>query len=87
MEIFGSYLKKDRRILGESINVIVLDTAVAVVAGLIIIPVCFLFTAHSAGFWSVAAYYHPPNVFHHMAGSHLGQLFLLPLYVFRCTLQ
>ena len=39
MEIFGSYLKKDRTLVGESVNVIVLDTAVAVVAGLIIIAV------------------------------------------------
>ena len=43
MEIFGSYLKKDRTLVGESVNVIVLDTAVAVVAGLIIIPACFAY--------------------------------------------
>ena len=37
MEIFGSYLKKGRRIAGEAINVVILDTFVAVMAGLIII--------------------------------------------------
>ena len=33
MEIFGSYLKKDRTLVGESVNVIVLDTAVPAVFG------------------------------------------------------
>ena len=43
MEIFGSYLKKGRRIAGEAINVVILDTFVAVMAGLIIIPACFAY--------------------------------------------
>ena len=43
MEIFGSYLKKGRRITGEAINVVILDTFVAVMAGLIIIPACFAY--------------------------------------------
>ena len=38
--IFGSYIGKERSLMGESINVIVLDTFVAVVAGLIIFPAC-----------------------------------------------
>ena len=40
MAIFGSYVGKDRSLLGESINVILLDTFVAVTAGLIIFPAC-----------------------------------------------
>ncbi len=40
MAIFGSYIGKDRALLGESLNVILLDTFVAVVAGLIIFPAC-----------------------------------------------
>ncbi len=40
MAIFGSYLDKDRSLMGESINVICLDTFVAITAGLIIFPAC-----------------------------------------------
>lgn len=43
MAIFGSYLNKDRALLGESINVAVLDTFVAFVSGLIIFPACFAY--------------------------------------------
>ena len=43
MAIFGSYLGKERRLFGESINIAVLDTAVAMIAGLIIFPSCFAF--------------------------------------------
>ncbi len=43
MAIFGSYLDKDRRLLGESINIAFLDTFVAFVAGLIIFPACFAY--------------------------------------------
>ena len=41
MAIFGSYLDKDRALMGESINVAVLDTFVALISGLIIFPACF----------------------------------------------
>lgn len=40
MAIFGSYMGKDKRILGEAINITALDTFVAVMAGLIILPAC-----------------------------------------------
>lgn len=43
MAIFGSYLKKDRSLLGEAINVSVLDTFVAFTSGLIIFPACFAY--------------------------------------------
>lgn len=43
MAIFGSYINKDRSLLGESLNVILLDTGVAIVAGLIIFPACFTY--------------------------------------------
>lgn len=43
MAIFGSYINKDRSLLGESVNVIILDTFVAIVAGLIIFPACFTY--------------------------------------------
>ena len=40
MAIFGSYIGKDRSLLGESVNVILLDTFVAIMAGLIMFPAC-----------------------------------------------
>ncbi len=43
MAIFGSYINKDRSLMGESVNVIVLDTFVAIVAGLIMFPACFTY--------------------------------------------
>ena len=43
MAIFGSYLDKERSLMGESINIIALDTLVAIVAGLIIFPACFTY--------------------------------------------
>ena len=43
MAIFGSYIDKKRTLMGESVNIIILDTFVAIVAGLIIFPACFTF--------------------------------------------
>ncbi|MDO4982661.1 MAG: sodium-dependent transporter [Eubacteriales bacterium] len=43
MAIFGSYMDKERSLMGESINVICLDTFVAIVAGLIMFPACFTY--------------------------------------------
>ena len=43
MAIFGSYVGKERSLLGESANVIVLDTFVAIVAGLIMFPACYTY--------------------------------------------
>ena len=43
MAIFGSYIGKDRSLLGESVNVILLDSFVAIMSGLIIFPACFTY--------------------------------------------
>ena len=43
MAIFGSYIGKERTLMGESVNVIILDSVVAVMAGLIIFPACFTY--------------------------------------------
>ncbi len=43
MAIFGSYIDKDRSLTGESISITLLDTAVALMAGLIIFPACSAF--------------------------------------------
>lgn len=41
--IFGSYIDKSRRLTGEAISVAILDTLVALMAGLVIFPACFAF--------------------------------------------
>ncbi|MBP1578640.1 MAG: sodium-dependent transporter [Oscillospiraceae bacterium] len=43
MAIFGSYIGKERSLLGESVNVALLDTVVAISSGLIIFPACFAY--------------------------------------------
>lgn len=43
MAIFGSYIGKERSLLGESVNVALLDTVVALSSGLIIFPACFAY--------------------------------------------
>lgn len=43
MAVFGSYIGRDRALLGEAVHVAVLDTLVALLAGLIIFPACFAF--------------------------------------------
>ncbi len=40
MAIFGSYIGKEHSLMGESIKIILLDTFVAITAGLIIFPAC-----------------------------------------------
>ncbi len=40
MSIFGSYIGKEHSLMGESLRIIILDTFVAVTAGLIIFPAC-----------------------------------------------
>ena len=43
MAIFGSYIGKERALMGEAVRVAVLDTFVAVSSGLIIFPACFAY--------------------------------------------
>ena len=43
MEIFGSYIGRERSLTGEAISVTALNTVVAVLAGLIIFPACFAY--------------------------------------------
>ena len=77
MAIFGSYIGKERALLGEAANVAALDTVVAVAAGLITLPACFAYglePAQGPGLVFVTL----PNVFNHMSGGRLwGSLFFL----------
>ena len=43
MAIFGSYINKERTLMGESVNIIILDSFVAITAGFIIFPACFTY--------------------------------------------
>ena len=77
MAIFGSYLDKKRSLMGESINVIILDTIVAIMAGLIIFPACSTFGV-DAGAGPSLIFVTLPNIFANMAGGRIwGSLFFL----------
>ncbi len=77
MAIFGSYIDKDRSLLGESLNISLLDTLVAICAGLIIIPACFAFKVDVTSGPSLI-FITLPNVFNQMPLGRLwGSLFFL----------
>ena len=77
MAIFGSYIDKKRTLLGESVNIAVLDTFVAVVSGLIIFPTCFAFDI-SPDMGPSLIFITLPNVFNNMAAGRVwGTLFFL----------
>ncbi len=77
MGIFGSYIDKKHSLLGESLNIAILDTFVAFVAGLIIFPSCFAFDIspdQGPGLIFITL----PNVFNEMAGGRIwGTLFFI----------
>ncbi len=77
MAIFGSYIDKKRSLMGESINVIILDIFVAVTAGFIIFPACFTYdmevTAGPGLLFDTMA-----TVFNNMQGGRIwGSVFFL----------
>ncbi|MDC7287128.1 sodium-dependent transporter [Blautia schinkii] len=77
LAIFGSYIGKDRSLTGEAIQISILDTFVALMAGLIIFPACFSFgvdQTQGVGLIFVTL----PNVFNQMAGGRFwGTLFFV----------
>lgn len=80
MAIFGSYINKDRSLLGEAVNVGILDTCVAFCSGLIIFPACFAFDVEvSSG--PPLIFITLPNIFNDFAdakaGIFWGSLFFL----------
>lgn len=77
MAIFGSYLDKKRTLLGESVNIAILDTFVALVSGLIIFPTCFAFDI-SPDMGPSLIFITLPNIFNHMTcGRVWGTLFFI----------
>ncbi len=77
MAIFGSYIDKSRSLLGESVNIAILDTFVAFVSGLIIFPTCFAFDI-SPDMGPSLIFITLPNIFNHMVGGRVwGTLFFV----------
>ena len=78
MMIFGSYIGKDRSLMGESLRIGALDTFVALMAGLIIFPACFAFNVEP-GAGPGLVFVTLPSVFEQMP---LGQLWCSLFFVF-----
>ena len=77
MAIFGSYIGKDHSLMGESVRVVVLDTFVAITAGLIIFPACFTYGVDQTSGPSLI-FITLPNIFANMPYGRLwGSLFFL----------
>ena len=77
MAIFGSYIDKDRSLMGESASILVLDTSVALMSGLIIFPACFAFGVNP-GEGPSLVFVTLPNIFNEMAGGRIwGTLFFV----------
>lgn len=77
MAIFGSYIDKERSLLGESINVAVLDTFVAITSGLIIFPACAAFNVEVDSGPSLI-FVTLPNLFNSLPGGMIwGSLFFV----------
>lgn len=77
MAIFGSYLDKSRSLTGESLSITLLDTFVALMAGLIIIPACFAFGIEP-GKGPSLIFITLPNIFNRMVGGRIwGSLFFV----------
>lgn len=70
MEIFGSYLKRERSMLGEATGIILLDTFVALMAGFIIIPACFAYGVQPDAGPSLL-FITLPNIFSSMNGGRI----------------
>ena len=77
MAIFGSYIEKDRSLMGESVSILILDTAVAVLSGLIIFPACFSFGVNPES-GPQLVFVTLPNIFNAMPGGRIwGSLFFV----------
>ncbi len=77
MEIFGSYMPKDRTITSESLKICLLDTFVAVMSGFVIFPACFSFGINPDSGPSLV-FITLPKVFSNMTGGRIwGALFFL----------
>ncbi|MBQ7784152.1 MAG: sodium-dependent transporter [Oscillospiraceae bacterium] len=77
MAIFGSYIGKERSLLGESLNIALLDTFVAISSGLIIFPACFAYNVEPDSGPSLI-FITLPNIFNNIPMGRLwGTLFFV----------
>lgn len=77
MAIFGSYIGKERALMGEAVNVAVLDTFVAFCAGMIIFPSCFAYGVQPDSGPNLI-FVTLPNIFNHIPMGRLwGSLFFV----------
>lgn len=72
MSIFGSYIDKERTLTGESLNICILDTLVALLSGLIIFPACFAFGVNP-GEGPSLVFITLPHIFNQMPGGELWE--------------
>ena len=80
LAIFGSYIDKSRSLSGEAVYITVLDTCVALVAGLIIFPACFAFGVNPDSGPSLI-FITLPNIFNSMSGGRIwGTIFFLCMF-------
>lgn len=77
LAIFGSYIGKEHKLTGEAVSITILDTMVALIAGLIIFPACSAFNVNP-GEGPGLVFVTLPNVFNAMKGGRFwGALFFL----------
>lgn len=77
LAIFGSYIDKQHSLVSESVNVVLLDTTVAFLSGLVIFPACFTYNV-DAGSGPGLIFVTLPQTFSEMAGGRLwGALFFM----------
>ncbi len=77
MAIFGSYIDKNRSLMGESVSILTLDTSVALLSGLIIFPACFSFGVNPESGPNLV-FITLPNIFNAMVGGRIwGILFFV----------
>ena len=83
MMIFGSYIGKERALVGEGIQITLLDTFVAIMSGVIIFPACMSYNIPTDSGPSLI-FVTLPKVFEHMSGGRFwgAMFFLFMTFVF-----
>ena len=84
MAIFGSYIGRERSLFGESVNVVLLDTFVAICSGLIIIPACFAYGVE-AGAGPSLIFITLPNIFNNMPLGRVWDIMAMCMDLFGCS--
>lgn len=80
--VFGSYINKDRRLMGEAVTIMALDTCVALISGFIVFPACFTYnngvTADAGTVGASFLFTTLSSIFNAMPGGRIvGTLFFL----------